>query len=266
MQARLVIDNIADGWLTRVFALEYAGLFDALLPALSRIGVFFPLGGTSNHFRTAILNRIGAWDAWNVTEDADLGVRLARLGYRTKLVRSVTLEEAPNTTGQWLRQRTRWLKGFMLTWSVHMRNPARLYRDLGFVNFVAFHAFLGAVPVSALVLPIFLASVAGNVISGAWLAPGGDLTRALPYAMDGFNLVLGFGTAMVLPAIGADRRGLKHLVGWIPTVPFYWLLSSVAAWRALWHLLRTPYLWEKTTHGLARTSHAISTGSLKDSA
>jgi cellulose synthase/poly-beta-1,6-N-acetylglucosamine synthase-like glycosyltransferase len=266
VQARLVIDNVADGWLTRIFALEYAGLFDALLPALSRSRLMFPLGGTSNHFRTAILDRAGSWDAWNVTEDADLGVRLARLGYRAKVISSATLEEAPNTTGQWLRQRTRWLKGYMLTWSVHMRSPARLYRDLGLVNFLAFHAFIGGVPVSALMLPIFLAGVASNILSGVWLSPSGELSRALPYLMDGFNLVLGFGTAMALAAIGADRRGLTRLVGWIPTVPVYWLLSSVAAWRAIWQLLHTPYLWEKTEHGLARTSQTGESDGLTDSA
>jgi cellulose synthase/poly-beta-1,6-N-acetylglucosamine synthase-like glycosyltransferase len=203
-----------------------------------------------------VLERIGAWDAWNVTEDADLGVRLARLGYRAKVIRSSTLEEAPNTAGQWLRQRTRWLKGYMLTWTVHMRNPVRLYRDLGFLNFIAFHAFIGGVPVSALMLPIFLGGVASDIVAGVWLLPSGGIARALPYMMDAFNLVLGFGTAMALAAIGADRRGLTRLVGWIPTVPIYWLFSSVAAWRAIWQLLTTPFLWEKTEHGLARTSQS----------
>ncbi len=255
-QARLAIDNIKDGWLTRVFALEYAGLFDALLPGLARSRIFFPLGGTSNHFRTAVLDRIGGWDAWNVTEDADLGVRIARLGYQSRIIQSTTLEEAPNTTKAWLKQRTRWLKGYMVTWSVHMRNPVRLYRDLGLVNFLAFHAFIGGVPISAIILPVFIGGVAGQIVMGVWLSPGASIARALPYLMDGFNLILGFGTAMALAAIGADRRGLKRFAIWIPTVPFYWLLSSVAAWRAIWQLARTPYLWEKTEHGLARTSQS----------
>lgn len=260
-QARLAIDNIRDGWLTRVFALEYAGLFDALLPALARSRLFFPLGGTSNHFRTAVLDRIGGWDAWNVTEDADLGVRIARLGYRSRIIHSTTLEEAPNTTKAWLKQRTRWLKGYMMTWSVHMRDPIRLYRDLGLINFLAFHAFIGGVPVSAILLPVFIAGVAGQIVIGVWLSPGAGIARALPYLMDGFNLILGFGTAMALAAIGADRRGLKRFAIWIPTVPFYWLLSSAAAWRAIWQLARTPYLWEKTEHGLARTSQSRLTDS-----
>lgn len=254
VQARLVIDNLSDTWLTRIFALEYAGLFDALLPALSRARLLFPLGGTSNHFRTAVLDRIGGWDAWNVTEDADLGLRLARLGYAAEMISSSTYEEAPNTLRPWLRQRTRWLKGYMMTWTVHMRRPLRLYRELGLTGFLAFHAFIGGVPVSALILPVFLFGVAKDIASGVWLVPADAWHHIPPYAVHGFNLVLGFGTAMALAAIGADRRRLKGLALWIPTVPAYWLLGSLAAWRATGQLLRHPFKWEKTEHGLARTS------------
>lgn len=254
VQARLAIDNVDDGWLTSIFALEYAGLFDALLPGLSRTGLMFPLGGTSNHFRTAALDRIGGWDAWNVTEDADLGVRLARFGFRARVIASTTFEEAPNRPGAWIRQRTRWLKGYMLTWAVHMRNPGRLFRELGPLNFIAFNVFIGGVPLSALILPIFLAGVADQALDGVWLVPGWNWLQALPYTIDGLNLIVGFGSAIVLAGIGADRRGLRRLSAWLPTVPLYWLLSSVAAWRAVWQLARAPFLWEKTAHGLARTS------------
>ncbi len=254
VQARLVIDNSADGWLTRIFALEYAGLFDALLPALARTRLLFPLGGTSNHFRTAVLDRIGGWDAWNVTEDADLGLRLARLGHSATVIASSTWEEAPNRTASWVRQRTRWMKGYMMTWTLHMRQPLRLYRELGLVNFLTFHAFIGGVWVSALILPIFLFGVMKDIAGGVWLTPADAWHSVPPFAIHGFNLVLGFGTAMALAAIGADRRRLKGVAIWIPTVPAYWLLGSLAAWRAAWQLLRAPFKWEKTDHGLARTS------------
>ena len=123
VQARLTIDNTADSWLTRIFTAEYAGLFDVFLPGLASWRLPLPLGGSSNHFRTDVLRRIGAWDPYNVTEDADLGMRLARFGYRTEVINSTTYEEAPGRVGPWLRQRTRWFKGWMQTWLVHMRSP-----------------------------------------------------------------------------------------------------------------------------------------------
>ena len=95
MQARLAIDNASDGWLSRHFAAEYAGQFDVFLPALAKLRLPLPLGGTSNHFRADVLRKVGGWDPFNVTEDADLGMRLARFGYRTGVIGSTTWEEAP---------------------------------------------------------------------------------------------------------------------------------------------------------------------------
>src|SRR5690606_19659039 len=159
-----------------------------------------------------------------------------------------------NTVSAWLKQRTRWLKGYMLTWAVHMRQPGRLYRELGLINFLAFHAFIGGIPMSALILPVFIIGTAAQVFAGVWLSPGEHWSGFIPLMMNGFNLVMGFGTAMALAGIGADRRGLKRFAFWIPTVPAYWLLSSIAAWRAVWQLAHVPFLWEKTEHGRARTS------------
>jgi glycosyltransferase XagB len=123
VQARLTIDNTADSWLARVFTAEYASQFDLFLPGLAALRLPLPLGGSSNHFPTAVLRQIGAWDSYNVTEDADLGMRLARFGYRSTVLHSTTYEEAPAHFGAWLKQRTRWFKGWMQTWSVHMRSP-----------------------------------------------------------------------------------------------------------------------------------------------
>src|SRR6185312_3160425 len=138
VQARLNFYNADHNWLTRMFALDYALWFDMLLPGLDRIGMPMPLGGTSNHFRTAILRDIGGWDAFNVTEDADIGIRLAQLGYRVSMLDSTTFEEAPLRFGVWLRQRSRWLKGYMQTWLVHMRDPVSLMRRTGISGFIAF--------------------------------------------------------------------------------------------------------------------------------
>ena len=131
VQARLCIDNTADSWLARLFTAEYAGQFDVFLPGLAALHLPLPLGGSSNHFDTATLREVGGWDPYNVTEDADLGMRLARFGYRSEMIDSTTYEEAPAHFGSWLRQRTRWFKGWMQTWLVHMRQPRRLLRDLG---------------------------------------------------------------------------------------------------------------------------------------
>ena len=113
LQAKLAIDRKTQDFFERQFALEYAGLFDALLPFLSQLKLSFPLGGTSNHFRTRLLREVGGWDPFNVTEDADLGLRLARRGLRMAMLDSTTWEEAPNTWRVWQQQRTRWHKGWM---------------------------------------------------------------------------------------------------------------------------------------------------------
>jgi hypothetical protein len=157
VQAKLAVDNVGDNWLTRHFAAEYAGLFDVFLPALADLDLPLPLGGTSNHFRTDVLRKIGAWDPYNVTEDADLGMRLARFGYLSSVIDSTTYEEAPARLGAWLKQRTRWCKGWLQTWLLHMRSPASLLRELGFGGFFAFQLLVGGTVLAALVHPFFLA-------------------------------------------------------------------------------------------------------------
>ncbi len=132
VQGRLALNNARPGWIARQFMLEYAALFDALLPALERLGVPIPLGGTSNHFPRAVIEQLGGWDAYNVTEDADIGIRIARAGGRVRVLDSTTFEEAPESFAVWLPQRTRWMKGFMQTWLVHMRRPGQLLREVGF--------------------------------------------------------------------------------------------------------------------------------------
>ena len=155
LQARLTIDNTDDTWLTRLFTIEYAALFDAFNPGLAEIGSPLPLGGTSNHFRTSVLRDIHGWDAWNVTEDADLGIRLARLGYAVKDLPSSTLEEAPGTLGAWMRQRTRWMKGFVQTATSHSRKPRLLLRQLGIWKCFGALCLTWGIALSALVYPLF---------------------------------------------------------------------------------------------------------------
>jgi len=248
-QARLCIDNTKDGWLARLFTAEYAGQFDVFLPALSALRLPLPLGGSSNHFRTETLRKVGGWDAYNVTEDADLGMRLARFGYRAATIASTTYEEAPSRLGPWLRQRTRWFKGWMQTWLVHMRAPRRLLRELGLPGFLAFQLVVGGNVLAALVHPLFLLLLLRTV-----LLNGGSLPLTALAALYGVTAAAGYLVSALLGFFGLKRRGLIGNAWVLLLMPLHWLLLSLAAWRALYQLLVSPYSWEKTEHGLARHS------------
>lgn len=249
VQARLTIDNSADSWLTRLYTAEYAGLFDAFLPGIARWRLPLPLGGSSNHFRMSVLRRIGAWDPFNVTEDADLGMRLARQSYVTAVIDSSTYEEAPAHFGPWLRQRTRWFKGWLKTWQVHMRRPLRLLRELGLVNFIVFQLVVGGSVLAALVHPLFVFAFAATIATSE--RPLSEDVVAWIY---GGTFLAGYATSAAVGTIGLAHRGLSRQAWWLILTPFYWWCLSAAAWRAVWQVLRDPYRWEKTEHGLARTS------------
>jgi glycosyltransferase XagB len=246
LQARLNVYNPHENIITRQFTLEYSVLFDATLPALERLGLPLPLGGTSNHFPMATLRAVGGWDPYNVTEDADLGIRLARLGMRTATIDSTTWEEAPTDFGNWWRQRTRWLKGWMQTWIVHMRQPMALWRDLGTFKMLGLQVLMGGMLMSVIAYPLFWAVVIAELSLGDILQPRGAEFSRWIWLISGFNLALGF-TVGILAALQRDRR---WLVPWTFLMPFYWLAISAAGYRAMWQLIRKPFLWEKTQHGV----------------
>ena len=254
VQARLTIDNTSDNWLTRLFTAEYAGLFDVFLPGLAAWRMPLPLGGTSNHFHTPTLRSLGGWDPYNVTEDADLGIRLARAGLHTTLVQSSTYEEAPARLGPWIRQRTRWFKGYLQTWAVHMREPLRLWRQLGPGGFIVFQLVIGGAVLAALVHGVFAGVLVGQLASGLiW----SDKASAFDQAFAGLyitTLITGYLLSALVGFIGLSRRRLLRSAGYLVLLPLYWLLLSFAAWRAVFQLVASPYRWEKTAHGLARTS------------
>jgi cellulose synthase/poly-beta-1,6-N-acetylglucosamine synthase-like glycosyltransferase len=252
VQARLNLYNAQDNWLTQQFTIEYCALFDGLLPTLDRLELPVPLGGTSNHFRVSALRWLAAWDPHNVTEDADLGMRLARAGYRCRVLDSTTYEEAPVLFGSWLRQRTRWLKGFMQTWLVHMRAPRLLRRELGWRGFVAFQVMLGGTVLSSLVHPWFYVLAALKVSRGAFLAEPASPFGWPFWLIAWFSLVAGYLAAMALGLRAVQRRGYRTLMKQVPLMPVYWLLISLAAYRALWQYMTARFKWEKTEHGLAR--------------
>ena len=254
VQASLTIDNTADGWIARLYTAEYAGQFDVFLPGLAALRLPLPLGGSSNHFRTDVLRKVGAWDPYNVTEDADLGMRLCRFGFRATAIASTTYEEAPSRIGPWLRQRTRWYKGWMQTWLVHMRKPLQLFSQLGPAGFATFQLVVGGNVLAAVVHPIFLATLLYGWLAGIPVFSTANVMIALLAGLHGTALISGYLTSIILGLLGLAHRRLLASGFVLLLTPLHWLLLSLAAWRAVWQLLLDPYRWEKTEHGLARTS------------
>lgn len=247
VQAPLGWYNRKENWLTAQFALEYATQFHALLPLLSSLGWPLPLGGTSNVFRRSALEQCGAWDPFNVTEDADLGFRLGRQGWRAGLIEPGTLEEAPLKPRAWINQRSRWLKGHFVTWLVHMRDPRGLVETLGWGGVFSLSFTVLANMLSALIhAPTVLAMALGMTLLG--LVPGWGVFWTLGALMMGFA----YGSAMICAITGARRAGFQPKLGHVLSMPAYWLLQAPAALKALRELPRQPYLWDKTQHGVSR--------------
>lgn len=246
MQARLNYYDADENWLTRLFAIEYALWFDTFLPALEKLEMPIPLGGTSNVFRTRILREVGGWDPHNVTEDADLGLRLARWGYRTEVLDSTTFEEANSDVRNWIRQRSRWMKGYMQTWLVHMREPAAFLRVAGWRGFLATQLFIAGNFVSALINPflwaVFVYWLLTRSEAVASFFPGPLLSLNL------FALLFGNFLFVYLGVIAPLKRGWAELAPSALLAPIYWWITSVAAYKALWQLLTRPSFWEKTRH------------------
>ena len=258
LQCRLNYYNANENWLTRTFTLDYALWFDQMLPGLERLDMPIPLGGTSNHFRTDVLRELHAWDPFNVTEDADLAIRIGHKGYRVGTVDSTTYEEASCRAGQWIRQRSRWINGYIQTLLVHTRRPLQLVRGTGVLGFLGFVFFIGGTVLAGLINPIFW------VIYAVWLATSATgLDPIFPQSLLFiclFNLIAGNGVFIYLNMLASIRRGWLGLVPYSLTTFGYWVLMSVAAYRGLWQLLRHPHFWEKTRHGPSRHPPARAAG------
>jgi cellulose synthase/poly-beta-1,6-N-acetylglucosamine synthase-like glycosyltransferase len=258
VQAALNYWNAADNWLTRMFTIEYSFWFDYMLPGLDRLRLPIPLGGTSNHFRTDRLRALGGWDPFNVTEDADLGIRASAVGHTVGVINSTTFEEANRAPGNWVRQRSRWIKGYLQTLLVHLRHPVQLVRTAGAVQTAAFALLIGGTPATFLLTPpLYLVFVASLVLPPSALGglfPGWVLWVSL------FNLVIGNGLMIYVSMMGAFKRRNYSLVLWSLLNPAYWLLHSVASYKALWQLVTKPHYWEKTVHGLSHAAPHLADG------
>jgi len=253
LQGVLDFYNARTNWLSRCFTIEYATWFRIVLPGLVRLGFTIPLGGTTLFFRREALENLGGWDAHNVTEDADLGIRLARHGYRTELVETVTEEEANCRMLPWVKQRSRWLKGYAVTWAVHMRAPGALLGQLGWWRFLGFQVmFLGTLTQFVL----------APVLWSFWL-----ILFSLPHPMVGLvpNIwLLALGAVFLLTELVTISVGIlavsghkhRYLRWWVPTLHFYFPLGALASYKGLYELVTRPFYWDKTSHGIYAPTQA----------
>ncbi len=246
LQGQLDYYNPRSNWLARCFTIEYASWFRMFLPGIERMGMAISLGGTTLFFRRKALEELGGWDAQNVTEDADLGLRLFRHGYRTELIDTTTFEEANCRSFPWVKQRSRWIKGYMMTWITHMRDPQLLWQQLGARCFIGFQVqFLGSI----------LQSLLAPLLWSLWLIPLG-FQHPLPNAIGATAFDVIYFAMMTTAALStifdiAGMRRTKHRLNplWALTLVLYHPLATLAAYKALWELMTKPFYWDKTSHG-----------------
>ncbi|HBE27105.1 MAG TPA: glycosyl transferase [Ktedonobacter sp.] len=260
VQAKLNFYNTEQNLLTRWFTAEYSSWFDVILPGLQKLGVPLPLGGTSNHFRIDLLRKVGAWDVFNVTEDCDLGLRLGNHHLKTAMVDSTTYEEAASQVKNWLRQRSRWIKGYIQTYLVHMRHPLDYLRSRRLNEFLTLQLIIGGKPAILFVNPLMWMLLATYILFHTFVVNAYHTLYPMPILYMGtICLVFGNFTYMYIHLIGCMKRGRYNLVKWTLFMPIYWTMMSIAAYFALYQLVFKPHYWEKTLHGLhLRTSSSSS--------
>ncbi len=253
LQASLVPDNADDGLIQSLFALEYAALFDIIKRGFCGLGFPIPLGGTSNHFRRAALEKIGAWDAFNVTEDAELGLRLYREGYKIEALNSSTYEEAPNDLRAWFNQRRRWSKGWLQTAIAHSHNPIIMVQKYGTGRFLLGAFMIIGTLLGILLYPFGLIALAMRIFYGDPFFAG-DLIHSISDLLALLVVYIGVFMMFAPTVFAMSKRKLSHLAPLLPLLPLYGLMISLAAWVALFDLAHRPFHWLKTEHGFARTS------------
>ncbi len=250
VQAKLNFYNSHQNILTRLFTMEYSLWFDLILPGLQSIKAPLPLGGTSNHFRTEHLRYLQGWDPFNVTEDCDLGMRIAKLGFHTAIIDSTTMEEANSQVGNWFRQRSRWIKGYMQTYLVHMRRPGEFITDIKNPNIIFFQLTVGGKILSLFINPLMWVMTITYFVFRDTLGPIIESFYLTPiFYMAVFSLVIGNFFYIYNYMIGCAKREQWDIIKYAFLVPFYWLMISMAAWKALIQLIYKPHYWEKTVHG-----------------
>ncbi len=266
IQAKLNFYNPYQNILTRAFTAEYSLWFDLVLTGLQVVNAPIPLGGTSNHFKTQDIIALKGWDSFNVTEDADLGMRLAKAGYRTAIVDSTTLEEANSGFRNWFWQRTRWIKGYMQTYLIHMRNPFEFSKSLSEPHILTFQLVIGGKVLSMFINPLMWGLTILYFLFRAHI--GTEIESFFPapiFYMGMLSLTLGNFLYVYYYMIGCIKHGHYELVKFACLVPLYWLFMSVAAWVALYKLFTAPHHWSKTKHGLHLKNEEITLETLNNS-
>jgi cellulose synthase/poly-beta-1,6-N-acetylglucosamine synthase-like glycosyltransferase len=265
VQAKLNYYNSTQNLLTRWFTAEYSTWFDIMLPGLQRTGFSLPLGGTSNHFRTEVLRALGGWDAFNVTEDCDIGLRISQYNLKTAVLDSTTYEEAASRFKTWLFQRSRWIKGYLQTYLVHMRHPFQTLRQGHFRKFFSLQLIVGAWTIVLFINPFMWALTLlyflfHPVQLYSMLFPGPILY------LGGFCLIFGNFFYIYIHLLGCLRRKEYSLIKWVLLLPLYWVMMSASAYIAFYQLIVKPHYWEKTQHGnhLAPSARAQTRTSLRD--
>ena len=266
VQAKLNYFNSEENWLTKLFTQEYSMWFELLLVGIMQVHVPIPLGGTSNHFKTSFLKMVGGWDPFNVTEDADLGIRLYKHNCRTAVIDSRTWEEANCNLKNWIRQRSRWLKGYMQTFLVHMRHPITFFRQIGFKGMLGYMAMIFGTPFLPLINPIFWGMlIVWLVFKPAWIQ---TLFPGLMYYVATVQLIVGnfmfvymnmIGTYYVVRDCTLKRKQpfSYSTIRYALLTPLYWVFMSIAAYKALFQLFSKPFYWEKTHHGLSTAETTV---------
>lgn len=246
LQGRLDYYNARHNWLSRLFTVEYAAWFRVLLPGVQRMGLVVPLGGTTVFLRRNVLESVGAWDAHNVTEDAELGLRLARAGYQTEIVDTTTFEEANAATIPWIKQRSRWLKGYLMTWGAAMRSPRALLQELGLWRFCWLQIqFAGAV-LGFLTAPLLWSFMLKPF--GVW-HPLDAVLSPFAYGVLAVVMLTGLFGSIAISLYACRAKHLRHLRAIAPLVEPYYLFGTISAWIGLFELMAKPFFWAKTTHG-----------------
>lgn len=251
VQAKLNFYNPHQNLLTRMFAAEYSLWFDLVLTGLQTIHAPIPLGGTSNHFRKKDIVSLGGWDSFNVTEDADLGMRLSKKGFKTIVVNSYTMEEANSDFKNWFRQRSRWIKGYIQTYIVHMRSPIDFIRDFRKPHAISFQIIIGGKVLSMLINPLMWITTFSYFTFREPL--GSFIETFFPgpiFYMAVISLVVGNFLYTYYYMLGIARRKEWDLIPFSLLTPIYWLFMSAAAVFAFYEIIVRPHYWHKTKHGL----------------
>lgn len=250
LQAKLNFFNVHENWLSKMFTFDYSLWFDFFLPALEHFDFVIPLGGTSNHFKVSALKELSGWDPYNVTEDADLGMRISMMNCDIGLIHSTTFEEANINVISWIKQRSRWLKGYMQTWFVYMRTPIKLIKEIGFKKFLSFQLFIGGTVLTCLLNPILIVTFAISAFSNSTIFS--DIFSGMTLVVAFISFMLGNGLTIYAALFSSHHREITNMTFLGLSFPFYGFLQTIAGMKALFEFIYKPFYWHKTPHGITK--------------